>query len=203
MKDIYDVQKYKEHVPTCKGARKTCLNGAGSFSLKHLAKTLKWHQKNPGSQTITSKSHSLDLPPNSHKFRCPGLSEADNTRISDYLERAGASGGGGHSIHTITKGKYNKAYCNLTAREKHFVDDLQRLGYQWHRDSNHACVYSTKCLDEVESPSPSSVSACHQCKALLLNCKFLKALRVPKPLPQNYKYVNFKYRHEVYGKIFA
>lgn len=58
------------------------------------------------------------------KASCPGITEADDSRVTKYLKRTGVLGGGGRSLAVISMERFKKLFSNLTfAKNKKTVVD--------------------------------------------------------------------------------
>ncbi|KAH9938784.1 uncharacterized protein BXZ73DRAFT_23422, partial [Epithele typhae] len=138
---------------------------------------------------------------------CLGLSVDDNAKIGLYMSRPIAGGGGARSLVVIAKEKNEgKLFSELTREQKQEVVDWQISEYKWLNDQRRQRVYSTACMGALvissKSPTPARLS-CGECLAILKLDSFRRAISRPVPEPHNFKYVNFIYRDEALGKLYA
>jgi hypothetical protein len=139
---------------------------------------------------------------------CPGITEADDARITKYLKRTGILGGGGRSLTVISKEKFKKLFTKLKfAKSRKTVVDIQMHEWKWRNDHGNLRVYSTSCQKNVPARSTNSSSKrpkpCLPCITVLQSKAFKNAIRVPIPSDQNYKFVNFRFRNKLLGRIFG
>ncbi|KAL0563690.1 hypothetical protein V5O48_018374, partial [Marasmius crinis-equi] len=128
----YNISRFRKHYHTCQRKnrqRKKCNPTAQTNTLTSSFYTeyFKAAAKQDQSKTVQPKTPPKPLP-------CPGLGEAEEHRIPDYLRRTGASGGGARSIHAISKQLFKKKYRNLTRAQKSLVIDTQTHEHRWRND---------------------------------------------------------------------
>jgi len=136
------------------------------------------------------------------KMPCRGVSDMDNPLIDRYLKRTGAGGGGGRSIHVISRERFNEEFKYLTSTQKEVVQVAQRAGWAWRNDHLNLRVYAMNCERFTSSPSLVS-SLCTKCKDLLVPKVFVHAIRKKIPLDENLKYTNAQYINPILGHLYA
>ena len=62
---------------------------------------------------------------NEVKMPCCGVSDVDNLLVDCYLKQTRAGGGGGQSIHVITREHFEKEFRYLTSTQKDVVQAVQ------------------------------------------------------------------------------
>ncbi|KAF7972553.1 hypothetical protein HWV62_17764 [Athelia sp. TMB] len=141
------------------------------------------------------------------KRPCPGLQHTDDSRITTYLERSGASGGGARSVTAISKERFKKMFRKLSSRRKEEVVDAQIHEYRWKNDHKRTRIYSTACAQDVFTLSEAERALpCSKCAELLRDNRFKQALMVPRPDDENCAFINERWRPpqkvaELYGRI--
>lgn len=205
MKDIGDTTRFKEHMKTCTSVKSKATASGRTPSLftfgfgrrnkedlcKPQAKAVEDHQK----VTLMATS----------KVLCPGLSEADDSRIPPYLYRTSALSGGGQSITAVAKEHLGRLYRDLTAEEKDKVADIQRLGHKWTNDHRRLRVFSTSCVREkvVDTPASGRILPCNACLSVLKLNGFNSALNRKVKDETTYIFTPKMYRDPVLGQIYA
>lgn len=136
---------------------------------------------------------------------CPGITKTNNQRILVYLGRTGALGGGGRSVTAIAMEKFGKAFIMLELKQKKEVLDTQAHEHQWRNDHKHLRVFSISCSHNVnvDSSSLDHIPPCGPCFSLLSNNSFKRALNIPIPLDENYIHVNYRFRNQHLGHLYA
>ena len=128
------------------------------------------------------------------KMPCRGASAMDNTLIDRYLKRTWVGGGGGRSIHVVSRERFKKEFRYLTRAQREEVQMTQRAEWRWTNNHINARVHSRKCKLFTSSRSLAS-SLCVECEALLNLKAFTDAIRKPMPLDENLKFTNTQYLH--------
>ncbi|KAJ3920095.1 hypothetical protein F5877DRAFT_38885 [Lentinula edodes] len=147
----------------------------------------------------------LVLPSGKPKPRsCPGLTETNHPRISIYLRRSAATGGGARSCTRIAKELFNSLYRHLSRSEKAEVNLMQVHEQRWKNDHQNLRVFSVECLHFSPTLDRGQRSLpCAECTALLKMNEFNNILRKEMPADENYKFTNHAYQNEVLGKHLA
>ena len=192
VKEPYDAARWNKHVKECEEEmkKKKIVKTPSLFSMG-------WFK--------VEKKNTVKIEPPS-QVPCPGITEADDARITKYLKRTGVLGGGGRSLTVISNEKFGKTFTELKeAKSKKTVVDTQMHEWKWRNDHGNLRVYSTSCQKLVNSRSTDSKrpKPCLSCVAVLQSRGFKNAIRVPTPSDKNYKFVNFRFRNKLLGRIFA
>lgn len=156
---------------------------------------------------------SVDPPTDTFKLGdipCGGITESHALRVKEYIRRTGAFGGGARSVTAIAKDLYGgRSYGELSGGEKTVVKRQQGHEQKWHIDHIRNAVFTTQCKHSISRPqlklSGHSVHnvICPSCLAVLNSKQFKMALRVPVPNPEHYKYLNYQYRADDLGYLYA
>ena len=136
------------------------------------------------------------------KMPCRHLSNVDNLFIDRYLKRTGAGGGGGRSIHVISKERFKKEFRYLARAQKEEVQETQKAEWAWKNDHLNLRVYATDC-ERFTSNDSLALSLCAKCKLLLTLNAFTNATHKKTPLDKNLKYTNREYLNPVLGRLYA
>lgn len=186
VKELGDTTRFKRHVETCQAkpvpARGT-LMGMG------------WLKAKKSVEADSSGEGEASMP-------CRGLSEMDNPLVDRYLKRTGAGGGGGRSIHVISRERFEMEFKYLTRAQKDEVQATQRAEWAWRNDHGNLRVHSTNCL-RFTSSQLLATSLCIKCRHLLTLKAFITAIRKQTPLEENLKYTNAQYLQPVLGRIYG
>ena len=116
-------------------------------------------------------------PGNIQPIPCPGLTDRDDTRISQYLGRSGAPGGGARSITDIAKQLYGTIFRRLTRQKKKEVLDTQIHEQKWWNDHQNDRVFAQNCQKTVTRTNGERDKPCTNCAYLLHDNRFKDALR--------------------------
>ena len=137
---------------------------------------------------------------------CPGITEADNPKVVQYLKRTGALGGGGRSLPAIAKGLFNKLFSKVTMeKNRQKVVDTQMHEWKWRNDHANLRVFSTSCQKKVADRSAAAKRSkpCSECHAVLQSKAFKNAIRRPIPSDKKIIFVNHRFRNKLLGRIYA
>ena len=194
VKEPLDLTRWRIHMKECKPNKKS----AKTRSLFAMG----WGQNAGGDKAKTAQHVRIKASVVPTK-PCPGLTELDDGRIPNYLYRSAAHGGGGKSIQSIAKEKFNQLFSKLSKRKKDEVLDHQQHGHTWTNDHQKLRVFSATCQKAVSDRTPNRALPCESCQSVLSSKGFRAALRKPTPSPENQIYVNTKYRNQVLGEIYG
>ena len=136
------------------------------------------------------------------KMPCRGVSNMDDPFVNRYLKRTGAGGGGGRSIHVISRERFEKEFKYLANTQKEEVQVTQMAEWVWRNDHLNLWVCATNCERFTSSRSLAS-SLCIKCERLLVLHAFTNAIHKKTPLDENLKYTNEKYLNPVLGHLYA
>lgn len=179
-KEPYDTTNFGNHVNKCSNSKAA----AGMFTVEQWSDKLK----------INMKSDSDPKPKVARP--CPGLTDHNHPRITTYLGRTAAIGGGGRSATVISKELFRKLFKKLSYRRKDEVLTKQMHEHKWRNDHQNDRVYSTSCLKNVMllASDQSSPTPCLNCESLLQDYYFKKALRRKPPADKNLIHMNKRWR---------
>ncbi|KAE9383389.1 hypothetical protein BT96DRAFT_951391 [Gymnopus androsaceus JB14] len=79
-------------------------------------------------------------------FPCPGITEADNLKVTVYLRRSSALGGGSRSVVRIAKDLFGSSFKGLSKEQKNQVIDQQDSKHTWRNNHQRMNCRSTSCL---------------------------------------------------------
>ena len=198
MQEPYNLKRWTEHLKDCKKRMdKKPMKILKTPTLFNLG-----FKANKKADTVVEPSRSEPLP----TIPCPGITEADNARVKQYLKRTGALGGGGRSLPVIAKEKFKKLFSKLiNAKNKKIVLDTQMHEWKWRNEHENFRVYSTSCQKKVPAPSKAAKrpKPCSECHHVLCSKAFKNAIRIPLPPDHHYPSVNYRFRNKVLGSIFG
>ena len=186
VKEPGDTTRFKQHVKACP-AKPTPAGG----TLMGMG----WLKVKGSIDTSGDRKDEAKMP-------CRGVSDVDNPLVNRYLKRTGAGGGGGRSIHVISRERFKEEFKHLTDAQGEVVKVAQRTEWVWRNDHLHLRVYATNCEKFTWSDS-LDLSLCSQCKRLLFHTAFAAAIRKKVPLDENLKYTNGQYLNSVLGRLYA
>jgi hypothetical protein len=93
---------------------------------------------------------------------CHGVLDMDNLSINHYLKQMGAGGGGGQSIHVISREWFEAGFRYLTCAQKEEVQATQRVEWVWRTDHLNLQVYTMNC-EQFTSSRVLASSLCTKC----------------------------------------
>lgn len=192
VKEPGDTTRFKQHVETCQ-AKPVPVGG----TLTGMG----WLKKNVEASDV-GRNTSRESGKDEAKMPCRGVSDMDNPLVDRYLKRTGAGGGGGRSIHAISRERFKKEFKYLTPAEKEVVQVAQRAEWAWRNDHLNLRVHAMNCECFTSSTSLAT-SLCTKCKHLLVLKAFTDAIRKKMPLDENLKYTNVQYTNPILGHLYA
>lgn len=204
MKDIGDTTRFKEHMKTCtaekqkRKAQSSATAATGSAGSTPSLFAFGFRKASKEDLKVENKRK-----PAVRTILCPGLTEADDSRIPSYLYRTSATGGGGQSITEISKELYGLSFRNLASNVKDEVLDLQQLGHKWRNDHRRFRVFSKECREKVADPGSGRILPCDNCLHILTLKSFKTAIRRRVKDESNYIYTPKMHRDSVLGQIYA
>lgn len=160
-------------------------------------------KKISSSAAAKSKTQTTSLPLPCKSAPCPGITASHEPRVTAYLDRTGALGGGAPSVTTVARDLFgNKAivYSKLSGTDKEKVDTEQKHRWAWRNDHGFQAVFSATCR---KSTSPDTGGPCLACSQVLRLKSFRNALKVPMPKKDDYRYLNEKYRNASLGTVYT
>ncbi|KAF7970334.1 hypothetical protein HWV62_24362 [Athelia sp. TMB] len=188
----YDRSRFKKHVGVECKSLKHPIAAAGTPTLAKFIAGAK--EKSNAVNKRVSRS-------------CPGLSSEEDPRIATYLKRTAASGGGARSVSVIAKALFQKMFRKLGRARKEEVINTQLHELRWRNEHAIERVFSTDCFKTVMTDTKDERPlACPKCDELLRLSNFKKALDIPMPEDENFRYNNKRWRPprqltELYGRI--
>lgn len=193
VKEPYDATRWKKHLRDCEDMKKKKIFKTPSLFSMGFVKVAK------NARTMIEPRKLPNVP-------CPGITEADDARVTKYLKRTAALGGGGRSLAVISMERFKKLFSKLEfAKSKKTVVDVQKHEWKWRNDHENLRVFSTSCQKDVPDRSTNAKrpKPCSNCITVLQSRPFKNAIRVPIPSDENYKFVNSRFRNKLLGNIFA
>ncbi|THU91799.1 hypothetical protein K435DRAFT_580168, partial [Dendrothele bispora CBS 962.96] len=115
------------------------------------------------------------------------------------LRRTAAPGGGSRSITKIAKELFGKLFRNLCHNDREMVLNAQYHERRWTNDHQSLRILSTDCIHLSHGTKDGRVLPCAKCLSLSKDRVFKKALSVPMPTEENYKYTNRYFRNQILG----
>ncbi|KAJ8694295.1 Methionine--tRNA ligase, mitochondrial [Pleurotus ostreatus] len=184
----YNTYRFKQHLSRCKakGSRLhiQSINGFFKFNLDRSA-------------SVPKVDNFVERP-------CPGLTEANDSRIPIYTSRTEVRYAGGTSRPLLASQHFGKTVPSLSKQEKDELDLHYRSSCEWELDHDEARVFSCKCLKLVQCKSDTNeLQACAECLCILKLHKFLVAIAKPVTPDDTRKYIPFRYQSIVTGKMYA
>jgi hypothetical protein len=172
MSGPYEVGNFKDHLKTCNKKKPT---GPSAQTPTLFAMGAISTVPSSGSAT-TAVSRRCKL----KEFPCPGLTEANDERIPQYLLRTFVPSAGGVSEVTLAKKMFGvDTVVNLSADQKAILGLQQRNTHTWRLDHNGARVFAIGtdgCEKVVLAQSISHITPCGPCQQLLKTRAFLTAI---------------------------
>ncbi|KAJ7053113.1 hypothetical protein C8F01DRAFT_1330777 [Mycena amicta] len=142
---------------------------------------------------------------------CPGITAAFEPKMSNYLERTRAGGGGAKDI-TIHAAELfpGRAYKSLKQSEKDLAYAAQTHDLQWRNDFSTGIKASfatgrRPCLTlvQVQADSIDAREPCKSCKLMHATPEFQKVIAIPMPDPANRKFVPHRYQDAQLGQLYS
>ena len=140
------------------------------------------------------------------EYPCPGLSDADDVRISKYLSRTQVLQAGSVSLRKIVEEIHgtNVRYVDLDEAEKKQVEDEHEHRQTWRNVHERKKVYAIECHKVISRPhNGERALPCSNCLAVLRSKKFKNALQRDPPDEKNAIYVPKKFRNTQIAQIYA
>jgi hypothetical protein len=200
VKEPYDSVRWKDHLEKCKAKMKgkKALKSPSLFAMGWAVKASKKVEK-VDTTDIGEKLQVEHVP-------CPGITEADNPKVKQYLRRTGALGGGGRSLPVIAKELFSKLFSKLKHKSnRNKVVDAQMHEWKWRNDHGNLRIYSTSCQKKVADRSAAAKrpKPCLDCDNVLRSRAFKNAIRRPIPPDKKFIFVNHRFRNKLLGNIYA
>ena len=193
VKEPGDTTRFKVHIGTCQAKpipTDGTLMGMGWLKLGKKA-----------GMSNDSKHRAKGSGKGEVKMPCRGVSDMDDQLVDHYLNRMGAGGGGGRSIHVILMGRFGGKFRYLTRSQKEVVQEVQRAEWAWRNDYLNLRIYATNC-ERFTSSHSLALSLCAKCNRLLVLKAFTNVIHRKTSLDENLKYTNAKYLNPVLGCLY-
>ncbi|KAJ3965299.1 hypothetical protein EV361DRAFT_955152 [Lentinula raphanica] len=187
VKSNYNVSRFREHYEACRKKN--------SKTVLRLTSELLTVTPQPVPARSPTRPQGKDRPQ-----PCPGLTDADNQRISTYLGRSAAPGGGSRPLSVISKELFGKSFRSLGPSEREIVLNVQYHERNWTNEHRKMCVYSTSCTQVSSGTKDGRILPCARCLSLLKNNTFQKRITQQVPADENYKYTNHLFRNQILGQ---
>lgn len=203
----YDVGRFKEHLETCNAkmhqsvmANTRTLDAMFSSSTSQLGGK---HKASGLSHLGTEKLNSMVV-----LWPCPGLTEADDERISQYLGRTQLGSAGGISERILAHEMFGTSlYSSLNESQKEIVTLRQQQTHRWRNDHLHQRIFAvgeTKCCENISAPNDgdrTTIKPCVGCKALLSLPAFQTAISKSQPSDKNRAFVPHRHQNTAFGNM--
>ena len=141
---------------------------------------------------------------------CAGITEARESRVTRYLLRTGAKGGGAPNLNAVARDLFTDPgvqYAQLSKAQKKLVRTEQYHRQAWRNDHGAMAVFATACEKTVELQTsdgiPLEYAICAKCLQISRASAFHTALNREMPDDKNFVYNNNDYKPENLGKIYA
>lgn len=226
MKEPYNTDRVTSHLARCKvlEARRrdvlkgSAVKGADSEEIHMPAPARSLHHW-LSTTTPLQQSIPLVIPPQSifEESPCTGLTDAIDPRISVYLGRTGARGGGSRSETVIAQELYGSKtkFGKLTESKKEKVRLIQQHDNRWRNEHDLRKVFSVVCQKRVATftgktsrlPTDRELAlqtTCSECKSVYALKSFKTAINKSKKTskPENQKFLNKRFQNEALSKLF-
>lgn len=184
MKSAYSPLVFFKHAETCKGSQYGAIT-------KFISTT-----------ECSDENGDDHRPERGYEERaCKGLTADVDNRITQYISRPGALGGGGRSVVFLAFHRFGKTYSALPEEQKKEIRQMNEAGWRWILKPEYESIHSKNCLNIISVPVSHVLQdrwklTCRNCWAIKGDKDFIRALTVPEPLDENGKYTNKVYKQE-------
>ena len=195
MTEAYNSTRFRQHIKRCKK-----MGGGGKFTTLN-----NFFTKQPAKQMPVDMKMMVDVEVKTAEYPCLGITASHDERVSTFITRTGAEGGGARSITIIANTLFNKAYGELSEHEKSQVDAAQMHEWSFRIDRLRMAIHSSKCNKFVSAPQgDDGPHTCNQCLIMYDSDQRLKSLLLkPMPKPTNFKYLNEQYQGKSTAERYA
>jgi hypothetical protein len=199
VKQPFDRTRWKTHLKNCTTKKKIRHEKPSA----HMA-TL----KSMGFFVPKNEAATKQDPPNvkAIEYPCPGLSDADDVRISKYLSRTQVVRAGSVSLQKIVEETHGTGvrYVDLEEAERKWVEDEHEHRQTWRNVHERRKVYAINCQKVVSKPHDGKRALpCTECVAVFRSKIFKNALQRDAPNEKNAIYVPKKFRNSQIAQIYA
>jgi len=194
----YDVTRFKSHIKMC--SYSTASGGMRTLdSYGILVCPMDTQSPLPSIPSTSSSPSHTNLP-------CPGITEKNDIRITQYMKHTPSKGGGGINIQDIAKELFSDLFKNLSQKDKDIMRQKQEQTCSWSNDHIRKSVHAIgkdpcdgkACLDNDRSLKP-----CNQCLALLALRSFQNAISRPCVENENRVFTPHIFQSPDVGRIFS
>jgi hypothetical protein len=205
MTEPYNTTRFKAHSGTCRVKGEGCNTSITNFFKLRDPNDVNAEAKPkitvPGRKQIFEPSMTINprLPDNRLVSRvqpCLGISDAQDPRVSTYINRTVVEGAGSISIHRATEEVYGDGvkYSELSNYQKGAVAIAQSHRRLWSINREHQVVFSTSCAKFIPPNQRPQKKICASCETVARSDAFKRALRVKPPPLETMKYIPIKFR---------
>ncbi|KAI0301414.1 hypothetical protein BC826DRAFT_1102007 [Russula brevipes] len=193
----YSIERFKTHVlkpcsfSTTAGGMKT-LSSYGVIVLPMNASS---------SLSASSRKSSTACGP----LPCPGLTEKNDRRITQYINRTSATSAGGIDVRVVAKDLFRDDYNNLSEKKKGLARQKQMQTHTWSVDRMRSSIHAigtSACRGNAVLAIDGALGPCNQCLALLSQRAFRNAISREIPKNENRVYVPHTFQPAEVGKIY-
>jgi hypothetical protein len=152
------------------------------------------------------KAATTQDPPKVDEYPCPGLSDADDGRVSKYLSRTQVLRAGSVSLQKIVEEIHGAdvRYVDLDEAKRKRVVDEHEHRQTWRNIHERRKVYAVDCHKVVSEPhNGERAFPCTNCLAVLRSKRFKNALQRDAPDEKNTIYIPNKFRNTQIAQIYA
>ncbi|KAJ3833288.1 hypothetical protein F5878DRAFT_700127 [Lentinula raphanica] len=193
----------KTTLPTSKTS--TLTSGVFKGFQKLSTKTRYMLGLSPRSPSVTSSNFSEESPaPLPRQFSCPGINATYEPKVTPYLHRSSALGGGSRSVMKIAHQFFRSPFRNLSKAQKEEVIDQQDSEHTWCNNHRRMNVRSVACMKvSVDVDEDANILPCSECRALMLSKVFRNAIGLKMPDSGKQKYINKRFQNELLAHQWA
>ncbi|KAJ3765163.1 hypothetical protein FB446DRAFT_795330 [Lentinula raphanica] len=138
------------------------------------------------------------------QFSCPGIDASYEPKVTAYLHRSSALGGGSRSVTKLAQQLFQSAFRNLSKAQKEEVINRQDSEHTWHNNHRRMNVRSAACLKvSVDIDESTRILPCSECQALALLKSFQNALGHKTPESDNRKHINKRFQNRLLAHQWA
>jgi len=195
-KSPYNTSYFADHVEKCQGPSK---KNAHTLNIDRSILTNFLQRQGPSTSTNCNPS----ARPDGIAHPCCGLTPEHDPRISVYLMRSQAAGGGSRPRQDIVNQLFGgeMKWADLNRRQQLRVERIEATEFCWLNFREQGLILSTMCLKTLLTEDPTQ--PCGECSNLLKNKVFKNALRRKLPKEENLRYTPLTYRAKMTGEQYT
>ena len=197
----YNTERFKLHIKSC--SYSTAAGGMITLD-KFISRSKAASAQLPVLSSLNSSDSSSS--PLRVALPCPGLTEKDDSRITQYVKRTSVNSAGGNDIHDVAMDLFLKPFKNLNSDEKDIVRQKQMQTHSWSVDRMRKSVHAigkNPCDGNARQAKDGALIACMQCLDLLSLRAFRNAISREPPKNENRVYVPHKFQPAEVGKLYG